>query len=98
MIRSESVSDEMLELGHHEFVQRIQEISFGFLEETGPLLRLHAAVEAHPAKPPGPGRHQGATTLAIRTDQAIAIELWRQIRALARTKSWQLPSEAGNQA
>jgi hypothetical protein len=91
LARYPTPTHEILELGHHEFVQRIQEVSLGLLEETGPLLRLHASIEAHPTKPPGPGRHQGATTLAIRMDQSVATELFRQIRALARTKGWQLP-------
>ena len=88
--------DEILERGHHEFVQRIQKVSFGLLEEDGPLLRLGASVEPHPTKPPGPGRHRGATTLAIRMDRAVAIGLWQQIRDLFQTKGWPLPPEDAN--
>jgi hypothetical protein len=90
------VPDEIFELGHHEFVQRVQEFSIELLEGTGPLLRLVASVEPHPTKPPGPGRHRGATSLAIRMDRAVATELWRQIRDLFQTKGWRLPPGAGN--
>jgi hypothetical protein len=68
-----------VKLGHHEFIQRVQEIEIAPLDGTGPLLRLCASVEAHPSEPPGPGRHRGATTLAIRMDQAAARTLVQQI-------------------
>jgi hypothetical protein len=36
------------------------------VDRTGLWLRLCASVEVHSTEPPGPGRHRGATTLAIR--------------------------------
>jgi hypothetical protein len=56
------------------------------------------AVQAHPLKPPGPGRHRAATTLAIRMDQAAAIELLAKLRVFARKMDWPLPREHENQA
>ena len=38
--------DEILTLGHHEFIQRVQEIDISPLDTTGLLLRLCASVEA----------------------------------------------------
>jgi hypothetical protein len=96
--RNKGPFGEILELGHHEFIQRAQDLSIGLLDGTGPLLRLHASAEAHQSKPPGPGRHQGATTLAIRMDQAAAMMLFQQIRDLARTKDWPIAPEGEFQA
>jgi hypothetical protein len=98
-LRSETMPDEILKLGHHEFIQRVQETSFEPVEGTaGPLLRLCASIEAHPSEPPGPGRHRAATTLAIRMDQVVAIELARQIHETFQRMGWRLPPEAGSQA
>ncbi len=83
--------EEVFELGHHEFAQRIESTRVELMDGTGPLVRLVTAVQAHPTKPPGPGRHRGATTLAIRMDQVVAIELAAQIYKLARTMGWPLP-------
>jgi hypothetical protein len=96
--RSETVPDEILELGHHEFTQRVQEIEIAPFDGTGPLLRLCVSVEVHPSKPPGPGRHRGATTVAIRMDQAAARMLFAQIRETFQRMGWPLPPEAENQA
>ena len=85
------MSDEILELGHHEFIQRVQEIEIEPLDKESPLLRLCASVEVHPSKPPGIGRHRGATTLAIRMDQAAARKLFRQIHETFQTMGWPLP-------
>jgi hypothetical protein len=85
---------EVLELGHHEFTQRVQQTSFDSLDSSGVLMRVSASVEAHPTEPPGPGRHQGATTLAIRMDQAVATELFRQIAETFRRMGWPLPPTA----
>jgi hypothetical protein len=92
------MSDEILELGHHEFIQRVREIEIEPLDGIGPLLRLYAEVEEHPAKPPGPGRHRGATTLAIRMDQVVARKLVQQIREIIHRMDWQLPLEDEPQA
>ncbi len=89
---------EILELGHHEFEQRVENFDIDLLGVTGPLVRLCIAVQAHPSKPPGPGKHRGATTLAIRMDQAAAIELLTKLRVLARKMDWPLPREGENQA
>jgi hypothetical protein len=97
-LRSEIMPDEILKLGHHEFIQRVQEIELAPLDGTGPLLRLYASVEAHPSEPPGPGRHRGATTLAIRMDQAVARTLVEQIFEIAQRMGWQPPLQGGNQA
>ena len=86
--------DEILTLGHHEFIQRVHEIEIAPLNATGLLLRLCASVEVHPAVPPGPGMHQGATTLAIRMDQAAARMLFQQIRETFQRMGWQPPPEA----
>jgi hypothetical protein len=88
----------ILPLGHHEILQRVEDFDVGLMEEVGPLVRLVASVEVRPEIPPGPGRHRGATTLAIRIDPKAAIELAEQIRVLARTMGWRLPREDGNPA
>jgi len=87
---------EILELGHHEFEQRVESFDIDLLGD-GSLVRLCIAVQAHPLKPPGPGRHRAATTLAIRMDQAAAIELLTKLRVFARKMDWPLPREQ-NQA
>jgi hypothetical protein len=92
--RREIVPQEILKLGHHEFIQRLQDVEIAPLDETGILLRFCASVEAHQAEPPGPGSHQGATTLAIRMDRAVAMELFRQLRELAETMGWPRLPEA----
>ena len=83
--------DEILTLGHHEFIQRVQEIEISPLDRTGLLLRLCASVEVHSTEPPGPGRHQGATTLAIHMDRSAATALFQQIREIFQKMGWQLP-------
>jgi hypothetical protein len=90
-LRSETVPDEILKLGHHEFTQRVQDIEIAPLDGTGPLLRLCASVAVHPSEPPGPGKHRGATTLAIRMDQAAAMRLARQIHETFQRMGWSLP-------
>jgi hypothetical protein len=92
--RASAPSGEILALGHHEFIQRVQEIEIESLEGTGPLLRLCTSVEAHPSEPPGPGRHRGATTLAIRMDQSAARRLFQRIHETFQRMDWQLPAEA----
>jgi hypothetical protein len=97
--RSEAVSDhEILPLGHHEFIQRVQETLFEPLDTSGFLVRLYALVEAHPSEPPGPGRHRAATTLAIRMDQAAARRLCRQIHETFQRMDWPLRLEDERQA
>ena len=96
--RSETVADEILKLGHHEFTQRVQDIEIAPLDGTGPLLRLCASVEVHPSEPPGPGRHRGATTLAIRMDPAAARTLFGQIHEIFQKMGCPLPSGAESQA
>jgi hypothetical protein len=81
----------ILSLGHHEILQRVEDFDVGLLEDVGPLVRLVASVEARPEMPPGPGKHRGATTLAIRIDPKAAIDLAERIRVLARTMGWPLP-------
>ena len=83
--------DEILTLGHHEFIQRVQEIEISPLDRTGLLLRLCASVEVHSTEPRGPGRHRGATTLAIRMDRSAATALFQQIREIFQKMGWQLP-------
>jgi hypothetical protein len=90
--------NEILSLGHHEFIQRVQDLEIAPLDGTGPLLRLCASVEIHSSVPPGPGRHRGATTLAIHLDQAVARMLFRQIRETFQKMGWSLPTERENQA
>ena len=85
------MADEVLPLGHHEFIQRVQETSFEPLDSSGLLLRLCASVEVHPSEPPGPGRHRGATTLAIRMVQAAARTLFGQIRETFQRMGWPPP-------
>ena len=46
--------DEILTLGHHEFIQRVQEIEIAPLNATGLLLRLCASVEVHSTEPSRP--------------------------------------------
>jgi hypothetical protein len=92
------MADKVLPLGHHEFIQRVQETSFEPLDSSGLLLRLYVSVEAHQSVPPGPGRHRGATTLAIRMDQAAARMLFQQIRETFQRMGWPLPPEVGSQA
>jgi hypothetical protein len=89
--RSGAVPDEILSLGHHEFIQRVDDVSFDPLDASAILLRLCASVEAHPSLPPGPGRHRGATTLAIRMDRGVATTLFQQIRDLFLRMGWPLP-------
>lgn len=88
---SEAVPDEILALGHHEFIQRVQDVEFLPLDDSDLLMRLCASVEAHPSIPPGPGMHQGATTLAIRMDRAAAMKLCQQIAEIAQRMGWQPP-------
>jgi hypothetical protein len=88
---SEIMSDEVLKLGHHEFIQRVQEVSFDPIETSGVLVRLYAAVEAHSSEPPGPGRHRRATTLAIRMDRAVATMLFQQIYETFLRMDWPRP-------
>jgi hypothetical protein len=97
-LRSEVMPDEILTLGHHEFIQRVQEIEIAPLDATGLLLRLCASVEVHSTEPPGPGRHRGATTLAIRMDRSAATALFQQIREIFQKMGWQLPPQDAGQA
>jgi hypothetical protein len=90
--------DEILTLGHHEFIQRVQEIEISPLDATGLLLRLCASVEVHSTEPPGPGRHRGATTLAIRMDRSAATALFQQIREIFQKMGWPLPPQDAGQA
>jgi hypothetical protein len=90
--------DEILTLGHHEFIQRVQEIEISPLDRTGLLLRLCASVEVHSTEPPGPGRHRGATTLAIRMDRSAATALFQQIREIFQKMGWPLPPQDPDQA
>ena len=90
--------DEILTLGHHEFIQRVQEIEISPLDRTGLLLRLCASVEVHSTEPPGPGRHRGATTLAIRMDRSAATALFQQIREIFQKMGWPLPAQDAGQA
>lgn len=90
--------DEVLTLGHHELIQRVQEIEIAPLDATGLLLRLCASVEVHSTEPPGPGRHRGATTLAIRMDRVAAMTLYQQIRDIFQKMGWQLPPQGAGQA
>lgn len=90
--------DEILTLGHHEFIQRVHEIEIAPLNATGLLLRLCASVEVHSTEPPGPGRHRGATTLAIRMDRPAATALFQQIREIFQKMGWQLPPQDARQA
>jgi hypothetical protein len=97
-LRSEVMPDEILTLGHHEFIQRVQEIEISPLDRTGLLLRLCASVEMHSTEPPGPGRHRGATTLAIRMDRSAATALFQQIREIFQKMGWPLPPQDAGQA
>src|ERR1700730_9181068 len=90
-LRSEVMPDEILTLGHHEFIQRVQEIEIAPLDGTGLLLRLCASVEVHSMEPPFPGRHPAATTLAIRRERAAATLLFQQIREIFQKMDWPLP-------
>jgi hypothetical protein len=90
--------DEILTFGHHEFIQRVQEIEISPLDRTGLLVRLCASVEVHSTEPPGPGRHQGATTLAIRMDRSAATALFQQIREIFQKMGWPLPLQGAGQA
>jgi hypothetical protein len=85
-----------LSADHHEVGQRLVDLKVEVTD--GPLVRLVASIEPDSAKPPGPGKHRSATTLAIRMDRAAAIALSQQIRELARTMGWPLPPEGGRQA
>lgn len=80
-----------LDLGHHEIIQRVEFQQVVPLDDSGPLVRLCASVQAHPDVPAGPGRHLGATTLAIRMDQAAAISLVQQICETGRRMGWRMP-------
>jgi hypothetical protein len=90
--------DEILTLGHHEFIQPVQEIEISPLDRTGLLLRLCASVEVHSTELPGPERHRGATTLAIRMDRSAATALFQQIREIFQKMGWQLPPQDAGQA
>jgi len=81
----------VLPLGHTELVQRVERVETTFLDESALYLRLLAQVEAHPDRPPGPAQHQGATSVAIRMDRAVAMTLVKQICDLAKEKGWPLP-------
>jgi hypothetical protein len=52
----------VLPLGHAELVQRMKRVDASPLDGKGPLVRLHAEVEARQDTPPGAGQRQGATT------------------------------------
>src|ERR1700732_3812836 len=97
-LRSEVMPDEILTLGHHEFIQRVQEIEIAPLDGTGLLVRLCASVEVHSTEPPGPGRHRRATTLAIRMDRSAATALFQQIREIFQKMGWPLPPHDAGQA
>ena len=86
-----------LALGHHEIIQRVEFQEAMPLEDIGPTMRLCALVQVHSDVPPGPGRHQGATTLAIHMDQVAAISLVQQIYETGRRMGWQMPPQAGSQ-
>lgn len=86
----------ILPLGHHEMVQRMDDVDVELMD--GVLVKLVASVEAHPAAPPGPGKHRGATTLAIRMDRVVATLLAQRILELAQTMGWPLPPKGESQA
>ena len=66
-LRSEVMPDEILTLGHHEFIQRVQEIEISPLDRTGLLLRLCASVEVHSTERPAPEGTEGPrATLSLR--------------------------------
>jgi len=88
----------ILPLGLTELMQPIAEVIDAAPLDEGPLVRLLVALQVHPTIPPGPGRHPRATTLAIRMDEAVAIELFSKLRRLARSMDWQLPPEDETQA
>ena len=79
--------DEILTLGHHEFIQRVQEIEIAPLDGTGLLLRLCASVEVHSTEPPGPGRHRRATRALFMYTRAQAGKLFEDSRLLQRPLS-----------
>jgi hypothetical protein len=80
-----------LALGHHAITQGVEFVEAMPLEGIGPAISLCALVQVHSDVPPGPGMHQGATTLAIHMDQAAAISLVQQIYETGRKMGWRLP-------
>jgi hypothetical protein len=56
-----------------------------------PLVELIASIESDPKLRGLPSRGSTATTLAIRMDAQVAMELYRRIALLAHSMGWQLP-------
>ena len=88
----------ILELGHHELVVPAIDWEVVSNPESALAVTLIASIQSHPAIPPFPGTHRGATTLAIQMDRAVAIALSERIRELARSMDWPLPPEGERQA
>jgi hypothetical protein len=71
-----------------EIPRKVDSWTPGLLEGTGPLVELVASFELDPMiRNPGEKRLM-ATTLAIRMDPKVAIELAQRILALDLTKGW----------
>ena len=62
-----------------------------------PAVELTASIQSSPTPPIfPPTQGQTATTLAIRMDARVAIDLWRRIGLTAHSMGWQLPPQAAN--
>jgi hypothetical protein len=62
-----------------------------FIDAIPPQAELIASIQSDPTPRIYPNQVRTATTLAIRMDAQVAIELYRRIALLAARMGWQLP-------
>lgn len=77
--------------GDHEIRGFAIDWKADFSDAIPPQVELIASIEADPTPRIYPNQVQTATTLAIRMDARVAIELDRRIALLAQRMGWPLP-------
>ena len=77
--------------GDHEITQFVIDWKADFIDAVPPQVELIASIGSDPTPQIYPYQAQAATTLAIRMDAWVAIELYRRIALLARRMGWPLP-------
>lgn len=84
--------------GDHEVLDPAVEWTAHFVDASPPAVELIASIQSGPRQTSLPIRGQTATSLAIRMDARVALNLYRRIGELARTMGWPLPTEDAAQA
>lgn len=85
----------ILPQGDHDLSDHIVSWTAHHLDAVPPFVELIASIESLSRQTTNPTRAETATSLALRMDVRVALELYRRIGLLADQMGWPLPPQDG---